>query len=114
MPEPHLHIVTRLLNECAHWQAINETTRPISALFFNAVPEPCEDDGDGFATAGGDVDQARFAFRVFSKPALVVEWRNIFSESSSEELMDVPRGIHWLAESRFIGDSLLQARFPCP
>src|SRR5204862_7935936 len=57
----------------------------------NAVPQPRENDSGSFVPRlrDGDVDQARFAFRVFRKPALVVERSNIFSEGSSEELIEI-------------------------
>jgi len=37
-------------------------------LEVNAIPEPGQDDGGGFAETGGDVDELRMAFRVAGPP----------------------------------------------
>ena len=66
-----LHIIPGLLDERAHRQAVHEAARQGGLVRHvhrglvegreDAVPQPREDDGGGFAEAGGDFDQSRMA-----------------------------------------------------
>jgi len=52
-----------LAHERPHWQAINESARPLRILNLNTVPKPCEHDGSGFAETGWDIYELRAAGR---------------------------------------------------
>src|SRR5437667_4377239 len=69
--------------------------RSVKALEGNIErwPQPCQNDSGGFATPNAfGVDQARFAFRVFSKPALIIERLESgitrLAEGSAEEIVE--------------------------
>ena len=57
-----------LLHQRPHWQAINESARPLRILKLNTIPKPCERDGGGFAETGWDVDESGIAFRATGQP----------------------------------------------
>ena len=63
--EPCSHVVSRLLDESAHWQTEDEAARPLGAgvrvWLQHTIPKPRHDDCGSFATAGRDLDELRFA-----------------------------------------------------
>jgi hypothetical protein len=85
--EPFADFLFRLFDECPHWQAINETARPIGVLGANTIPKPCQNGGGCFAKTSWNVDELRMTDRtsVTSRQAGLVAIGRTTTRSGSKK-----------------------------